>query len=182
MARGRKRKNGKREPNGRLSRRSTEVNKRREETEQEAMSTVIEMRIRSGIPQHLARSVGTMEAALYAAEELDRDQYEASLFYMTSRIKYLSSIEDEHSPREPRKRTLVPFDPEAHERFCEGAAEVWNGIRSEIQQTQDMLRRSNLFGALDGLVSGGLQSYQLGDLREALNAVHRFRTKQKRVA
>ena len=182
MARGRKRKAGKREPNGRLSRRTTEVDKRRSETEQEAMSTVIEMRVRSGIPRHLARSVGTMEAALFAAEELDRDQYEASLFYMTCRLKYLSSIEDDHSPRQPRKRTMTPFDPDAHERFCASAKEVFHGIRCEVQQEQDILRTRNLFAALDGLVHGSLQSYQLGDLRHALNAVHRYRTKQKRAA
>lgn len=182
MARGRKRKQGNREPNGRLSRRATEVDKRRSETEQEAMSTVIEMRVRSGIPRHLARSVGTMEAALFAAEELDRDQYEASLYYMTCRIKYLSSIEDEHSPREPRKSTSTPFDPDAHERFCANAKETFHGIRGEVQQEQEILRTRNLFAALDGLVHGSLQKYQLGDLRHALNAVHRYRTKQKRAA
>jgi hypothetical protein len=182
MARGRKRKAGNREPNGRLSRRTAEIDKRRSETEQEAMSTVIEMRVRSGIPREIARKVGTMECALFFSKKLNREQYEASLYYMEWRLKYLSSIEDEHSPREPRKRTMTPFDPEAHERFCANAKETFHGIRGEVQQEQDILRTRNLFAALDGLVHGSLQEYQLGDLRHALNAVHRYRTKQKRAA
>ncbi|MGV2975668.1 hypothetical protein AB1P65_09445 [Roseibium alexandrii] len=146
------------------------------------MSTVIEMRVRSGIPRHLARGIGTMEAALFFAKKINRNQYDSSLFYMEWRLKYLSSIEDEHTPREPRKSTMTPFDPDAHERFCENARETFYGIRTEVQQEQEIQRQGNLFAALDGLVHGSLQDYQLGDLRHALNAVHRFRTKQKRAA
>lgn len=181
--RGRKRKQGNREPNGRLSRRPNEVKARGGETEQEAMSTVIEMRMRAGIPQHLARSVGTLEAALFASEQIDRAQYEASVFYLTCRLKYLSSIEEPHSPKEPKKAGTGVFDPDAHAKFCARAREVFEDIRGEVMKTQESMgMTSNLFAALDCLERGHLQTYQVDDLRQALNAVDRYRSKQKRVA
>lgn len=177
MARGRPRKQGKREPNGRV------VRKTRFETEEEIMEAVISMRVRAGIPRHLARSVGTMEAALFAADLISRDQYEAALYYLEARMKYLSAIDEPHSPKEPRGPSRGGGE-EAHEKFCEASREKWEGLRATILdfQRQYLDMTANLMDALDCLERGHLQESQVGDLRYALNAVHRYRISQKKSA
>ncbi|WP_298966168.1 hypothetical protein [uncultured Roseibium sp.] len=174
-----RRQNVNREPNGRLSRRKEYQrnlrNQEREETEREAMETAMAARLRAGIPQNLAQSVGTIEAALFASNALSRDQYEAAVFYNTVRIKYLSAIDEPHAPREPRGPSQGG-DEEAFERFCAGAIQQWEGMRNQVMDSQSLLgNTANLFGALDSLERGQILEHQLGDLRCALNAVHKFR-------
>ena len=146
------------------------------------MEVAIAPRLRAGIPRHLARSVGTYEATLFAKELIDRDQYEAAMFYQMLRLKYLSAIDEPHEPKEPRRASNGGGE-EAHEKFCEMARGQWLAMVAEIQERQIQERNtSNLFGALDGLIRGYLTQSQLGDLRIALNTVHRFRLSSKRRA
>lgn len=188
MARaGRKRKkNAVREPNGRESRRADYQkalrDKQREETEEQAMETAIAARLRAGIPKELAKAVGTIEGCLFANGTLNRDQYDAAVYYNMVRVKYLSAIDDPHSPRDPRKPSQGS-DEDAFERFCAGAIQKWEAMRSEIMETQRQLgNTANLFGALDSLERGHLSEFQLGDLRYALNSVHRYRVSEKKTA
>lgn len=187
MARpGRKRKTGKREPNGRPQR-TTKL-----ETEMDILEVAVSARLRAGIPARLARSVGTLEGALFAlhvendydkAVGISRDQYEAAVYYNEKRMLYLNALDDRNTPREPRKGP-GSGDEDAHERFVATACEIWDEMREKVQERQNALgNRSNLFGALDALERGHLMEYQLGDLREALNAVDKYRTScRKRAA
>ncbi|WP_422383265.1 hypothetical protein [Roseibium album] len=168
-----------REPNGRVSRKKEYQrelqDKQREETEAEAMAVGIAKRVSSGIPRHLARSVGTVEGTLFAKGDINRDQYEAALFYGLLRIQYLSAIDEPHSPKEPRKPSQGGGE-EAHERFCAGSIQRWKEMREQISEAQQQLgNTANLFGALDSLERGHMSKHQIGDLRYALNAVHKFR-------
>lgn len=174
--RGRPRKTAKREPNGRVLR------KPRFETEADVMETAMSARLRAGIPQHLARSVGTIEAALFANADLNRDQYEAAVFYNQVRLKYLSAIDEPHSAKEPRRPSQGGGE-EAHEKFCQLAREQWEAMRAEVMDLQRQLgNTANLFGALDSLERGHLMNHQHGDLRYALNAIHKYRVSTKRRA
>lgn len=174
-----RRQNVKREPNGRVSRKKEYQrdlrNQERIETEAEAMEVAIAVRLRAGIPRNVARSVGTVEGALFAKHAIDRDQYEAAVFYSVLRLQYLSAIDEPHAPKEPRGPSQGGGE-EAYERFCESAKQRWSDMRGQVSEAQQELgNTANLFGALDSLERGHLMDYQLGDLRFALNAVHKYR-------
>lgn len=189
--RGRPRKSGPRTKNGRV------VRKTRLETEAEIVETAMAARLRRGIPAHLARSTGTLEGCLWAAHErtcdpdggncdkevgISRDQYEAAVFYNIVRLDYLSAIDDRNSPQQPRSKPSSG-DEDAHERFCNMARERWDAMREVVLEKQQVLgNTSNLFAALDGLERGHLMEFQLGDLREALNAIHKFRVNDRKKA
>ncbi|MTH95533.1 hypothetical protein [Roseibium sp. RKSG952] len=173
---GRKRKSGKREANGRL------VRKSRGETEMQIMETALAVRLRAGIPRKLARSVGSIEGLLFAQEDIDRDQYEAAVHYLSARLSYLAAIDDPHHAREPRD-TIGAGNEEAHEKFCRFAMAQWARIQEEVAEMQVQLRNTaNLAGALDGMVRGHVCEHQIGDLRYALNAVHRARVGHRKRA
>lgn len=188
--RGRPRKTGRR-VKGRL------IQKTRFETQAQITEAAMAKRLQMGLPARLARSTGSPEGVLFALYDetcdpetgigdkrvgIDRDQHDAAVFYQTCRLEYLGAIQDSNAPQQPRTKT-GSGDLEAHEQFCRMATERWNDMRTMLQERQIALgNTSNLFAALDGLVNEAPQTYQLGDLREALNVIHSYRTSRKKRA
>lgn len=170
----------KRQPDGRVSQvpddRKEQAGREKAETEHQVMETALAPRIRAGVPKHLARSVGTVEAVLFANGVISRDQYEAACWYLECRAKAYAATDNPHAPKEPRRPGTGDGDPEAHERFCNSVRERWDTILAAVQEAQNQIGNTgNLMGALNGLEAGSIMDHQIPDLKIALNAVQRVR-------
>lgn len=177
----------KRQPDGRVSQipddRKKQAGREKAETEQQVMETALAPRIRAGVPKHLARSIGTVESALFANGVISRDQYEAACWYLECRAKAYAATDNPHAPKEPKRPGTGDGDPEAHERFCSSVGDRWAMILSAVQEAQNQIGNTgNLIGALNRLEAGSIMDHQVPDLKIALNAVHRVRINGKKRA
>lgn len=169
MARkGRPRKNGKREPNGRVVRKTP--------ADRDIIpERIIAMRVRAGIPRDKARQCGTLEDALYESRLIDFDQLQAARSYIMLRAKNFIAQDNPHVPRDPRAPS--GNGPDAYIAFCENAEERYEAVRRSVLAYQREKRKvhMNLINALDCL-SDPFGQYVppdgLEDLQEALIAVH----------
>jgi len=175
---------GHREPNGRLSRRVVYVNARDVMNAKEAQSVVVAARMRHyGISEDAAAknvagspNAGTVHGRMALDGEkaggISQAQWDAAEWFIGKRGAYLRAIE---SPNQETGRTEGggEFDPDRHAEFCRMARESWSAVCDCIQ-TASTENRAPLMSALDVfLVRGHHLQHMVGDLRIALNAVHR---------
>lgn len=170
---------GKREPNGRLSRRVVHVREREDMTTREAQSVVIAARMRhTGLSEeavsinHAGRpNAGTVHGIMYLRGELSRLQFEAAEWYIGKRAAWLRAVDAPGQHTGPSSRG--EFDPDRHAEFCAQAIKAWQTVLDCIQDASTETR-APLASALDViLVRQQHMDHMVGDLRIALNAIHR---------
>jgi hypothetical protein len=176
-----------RERSGRKSRRKADASRRDAETAEAARSVVVEARLRQGIPLKWATDprAGTIQGRLHIAWQADRrdpysldeDQFEAADWYLVQRNYYLIAINATAAHYDADDSNLGLNDPEAHERFCKGAIGKWQEIMRALGDMNVQGEcRWNLLGALNTLlVQQAMVPRLTGDLRIALNVVHRLK-------
>ena len=168
-----------REPNGRLSRRAADVRDRDYRNAKDAMSVVVAARARhTGLPEDVvSRNVagqpnaGTVHGVMTLRGDLSREQWDAAEWYIGTRAAWLRSIQ----ARDASAGQFPAGEPDegAYERWCRSIAATWETV-------QDCLRdcaveaRSPIQAALDVmLIRQHHLDHMVGDLRLALNAIHR---------
>ena len=179
---GRKRKSGKREPNGKLSRKPADVASRRkvawDQLAQEAVSVALEARQRLfGLSEDDARNqqAGTFIGRLCMGKQLSVAQYEALCTWEAS-ARANSAIS-------AGPMSDAAFDPnrvsgragESNEAYQARVVAHHRRAHKAVQDRQDELHgRGALFAALYECVQRDREFYHLvGDLREAANALAR---------
>jgi len=184
-----KRMQGHREPNGRLSRRIVHMHAREEMTQREAQSVAIAARMRhTGLPEavvslnHAGRpNAGTVHGIMCLRGDLSRNQWDAAEWWIGKRAANLRAI---NAPgQETGAGPGGEFDPDRHAEFCRLARETWASV-CDCVQAASTEARAPLAAALDMfLVRGHHLEHMTGDLRLALNAIHRrFLAGQRRAA
>lgn len=170
---------GAREPNGRLSRRAADVRDRDYRNAQEAMAVAIDARVRhTGLAPSLATrneagspNAGSVHGVMCLRGDLSREQWDAAEWYIGTRAAWLRSIQ----ARDASAGQFPAGEPNegAYERWCRSIAATWETV-------QDCLRdcaveaRSPVQAALDVmLLRNHHVAHMVGDLRLALNAIHR---------
>jgi len=164
-----------REPNGRISRRRIHIMDRQEMTQREAQSVAIEARMRLfGLTAEQAKQQegGTVIGRMRQARELSADQAEAASTYLSARNAYhraIGAVSD---------TGRIPL-PEAegcgtYEEFCQMARTRWDAITEVLQSVMIEIRSPAPVSALDHFAVRDVYVAELvGDLRVALNALHR---------
>lgn len=190
----RKRKEGPREPNGRLSRKPEHRKERDDMTEAEAKSVVIEARVRHGIPRELADladagrpNAGTIHGRMRLAgmmgdreQGINADQFDAAKWYIGRHLAYQRAID---APGRER----VPDDDEGMGQgegvsLAEANAE-WGKVLRVLQDVSTE-HRAPVIAAMDTLfVRQAFVHTMVGDARLGLNAIHRtFLAGQRKAA
>lgn len=183
---GHKRKAGKREPNGRLSRRGDDVLTRRrdaldrEERDMISTGTVARERVFGVKPEHSRDQLaGSVVGRLCLTEQISRTQYDAAVCYLEAWHANLIAIQAATPPypnaidlNATKGRASRPENVARAQR----SVQAWRAARNAVQERQNELRGAgNLFGALDHCVLRDHDHPHLvGSLREALNALARF--------
>lgn len=177
--RGPKKRHGKREPNGRLSRTVTARADAMNQEQRDTMSVAIEARQRVwGLSRDASRDqmAGSAIGRYCLAEKIKLEQYDAAMAYLAEREEYHRYIVP---PRPPGA-----VDPNAtHGRALteENEARVrhvmasWATTNAAIRDAQLAIRNDgNLRGAIDAVLIRDVQlDHLLGDIRIALNALAR---------
>lgn len=168
-----------REPNGRASRRIADVASRELRNAKDAMSVAVAARIRhTGLSEEAVSinaagrpNAGTVHGVMALRGELTREQWEAAEWYIGKRTAWLRSIQAATVP--VGEVPPGPRDEAAYAAWCRSIAETWAAV-------QDCLRdcaveaRSPVQAALDViLLRDQHMPHMVGDLRLALNAIHR---------
>lgn len=170
---------GHREPNGRLSRRTIHVREREEMTIREAQSTVIAARMRhTGLPEGACSvndagrpNAGTVHGVMCLQGELSRPQWDAAEWYIGKRAAWLRAID---APGQATgSSSSGTIDEDRHAEFCAQAIRSWQAAIDCIQSASTEVR-TPLAAALDVILVRQQQvGHMIGDLRVALNAIHR---------
>jgi hypothetical protein len=175
---GRRRKPWQRAPSGELSRSGAAVAARSAESEADALSTVVEARVRLyGMTPEVAKSqeAGSLVGRMLLARELRADQAEAARRYYRANIQHQISIGATPDATEPAERSGGSDPDKAFEAFCATAKAEWSRIeevKSRVTQEQRSLAPS---AALDVIVVRGEHVAALvGPLRVMLNALGRL--------
>ncbi|MDB6035996.1 MAG: hypothetical protein JWM16_6334 [Verrucomicrobiales bacterium] len=176
----RKRKTGKREPNGKLSRRVVDKQARRSIDEQSAMQVAKEARQRQfGVPAEASGTdrAGTVVGRLAMKGTLTTAQLEAAKAFATSYSKYQRAL---NSPRPPKaveiggatgRGDASDISPEQHVK----ALREWDAAKMCLSEANGFHRHATLYVACDYLViRDELQEHLVGDLKLALNALVHF--------
>tara|TARA_R110000868_G_scaffold40237_2_gene139068 strand:- start:104 stop:682 length:579 start_codon:yes stop_codon:yes gene_type:complete len=176
---GRRRKPGQRRaPSGEISRAAAVVAARSAESEADALSTVVEARVRLyGMTPEVAKSqeAGSLVGRLLLARELRADQAEAARRYYKANIRHQISIGATPDATEPAERSGGSDPDKAFEAFCATAKAEWSrieAVKGRVMQEQRSLAPS---AALDVIVVRGEHVESLvGPLRVMLNALGRL--------
>lgn len=184
---GRKRKHGRREPNGQLSRRAAEVMLRENETERQIMDTVISARCRRfGVTDAVARNplAGTAVGRMCLARELTMDQYDAAQRYLDARKAYHGAIMAKSDVGDNGGgKAAGDKVSEAYAEWCRRAKERWTAVNQVLDELTIAHRSPAPRAALDAIVVRDVDVHELtGDLRVALNAIDRHFSGEKRRA
>jgi len=183
----RKRKTGKREPNGRLSRTQDGIAKRlgdqfrdMELTERETIAPGIEARQRvHGLPLEQASQpmASCFVGRLCMGRELSRPQYEAAMLYIEDCANNARAV---HAPRQPGAVDLNATkggsgDYENVAKTLRSRAR-YNDATKAVQSAQNEIRGNGaLFAALYEIVQMDRECWHLvADCRLALNALAKF--------
>jgi len=183
---GQKRKSGKREPNGRLSRKTADVQVRdRAEVaavDWDTMGTALlaRHRVHKVDPMNLKdQKAGTAIGRYCLQGVVSQAQYDAAMAYLEERESYLQSIQ---APRQPGAVDLNATRGQSV--AAENVARAQR-LSAAVEATDDAImakqieigNTGNLFGALNAVLVMDVQlDHLLGDLRTALNAlVKRYR-------
>jgi len=178
-ARGRKRKTGKREPNGKLSRRTSERQARRTVDEQAAMHVAKEARQRVfGISVEASGTelAGTVCGRLLLQGSLTQQQMDAAKAFADTYAGYQRAMD---SPRPPKaveiggatgRGSLLDVSPEQ----AKLARKRWDAAVRVLVEANMYHRAATLYAAADYLVlRDEMHGHMVGDLRLALNALAR---------
>jgi hypothetical protein len=177
-----------REPNGRKSRRKADVKARAAESEESARSVVVEARIRQGLPLKWASDprAGTVQGKLHIIWQgnpddergLDADQFEAADWYLIKLNDYLIAMDAPGAHYDRDEERSGTGEPDAHERFCRSARAKWSEIMDALSEANVLgAGKWNLVAALHTmLVQQAMVAHMIGDLRIALNVIHRVRS------
>lgn len=175
MARGRKRKLGKREPNGRLSRRRDDVQARQGETEAETLSTALEARARLyGLPEKFLRDdrAGTVVGRMNLQDELSGVQYRAAVKWMETRSRYHKALLARGETTGGGTRGTPELVSDEYIGWVRRAVEQWDEASMVLIDLSVSLRTTNVSSAMTWLVERDTYVAGLtGDLRLALNAL-----------
>lgn len=180
----RKRLPGTREPNGRLSRRTIHTKARAAETERAAMQTGIDARMRLfGLSEADARQpdAGSVIGRMKLRGDISDDQHRAALAYLAARNAYHSAIGTKsdtggHPP--PETASAGSYDD-----FCAASISRWDRMRAVVTNLCQDIRSPAPASALDNFVVRDVHVHELaGDLRLALNAIHRLLSGERRKA
>lgn len=172
---------GRREPNGRLSRRTIDRAERREMTEREAKSVMIEARMRhTGLPRELVDltdagrpNAGTAHGILRLQGALTADQWSAAEWWLGTRQAYLRAILARGEANQHDGPAHGMEDSAAYATWCREKRALWAQVTACLQQAS-VEQRSPILSAFDVvLVRGQQMDHMTGDLRVGLNAIHR---------
>jgi len=168
-----------RERNGRSSRRKVHVQQREAMSAKEAQSVAVEARMRIfGLSEEQASrnvagrpNAGTLHGRMCLAGEISRAQWDAAEWWIGKRTAWLRAIET------PEQRTGETgggtLDEGRHAEWCAKARSTWTAVLDCVQQASTETR-SPLASALDVILWRGEHlPHLVGDLRIALNAIHR---------
>jgi hypothetical protein len=182
VTRGPKRKSGKRENNGRLSRKPSDALKRVLETvdaeDREALAVGLEARVRvHGVRPEDARDqmAGSFIGRLCMQRVISRQQYEAAIIWTEDVQNYRKAVSAAQG-REPGAVNLNATkgrNEYENEAFVLRSRARYKAATSAVQDKQNELRGSaHLFGALETCVMRDVAiEVMVGDLRTALNAL-----------
>lgn len=180
MGRGRKRKSGKREPNGKLSRRTEHKQERRRVDEQVMMSVAKDARVRLwGVSYDLAGTAhaGSVVGRLVLMDRLTQEQADVAQHVQGIYERYRRAIDAPPRPgavdlnRVHGLGTGNDMSPEQ----CAVARKAWADVQTILLEANMFNRASNLFAAMDYLVlRDEYHPHMVGDLRLALNALGRY--------
>lgn len=172
---------GIREPNGRLSRRKDHVEFRTKAEVFENQRVVLEARVRhTGLPAYLVAlneagrpNAGTLHGRMCLSGDLTLDQFATAEWWIGKNAAWLRAIDAPEQHTGPGPTARGEPDPEKEARFAEAVREEWHAV-CDCVQTASTENRAPLMSALDVfLVRGHHLQHMVGDLRIALNAVHR---------
>lgn len=183
--RGPKRKQTKREANGRASRTQEEIARRAalardglDREQQETISVALEARQRVfGIPAPLSRDqmAGSAVGRFCLTGRITRVQYDAAMLYLEDCDANSRALA---TPGIPRAIDLNAIGGQNnHENVAKARAAMARhaGMVKAVREKQiEVGNRGNLFGALDAVIRQNVElDHLLGDLRLALNALAR---------
>jgi hypothetical protein len=179
----RKRAIGLREPNGRLSRRAKAVSERRANAERDVMRPAVEARMRVfGISEADARRQegGTVLGRMYQAKAITLDQCRAGERYAEVRNAYHRAIGAQPDGGHPPAEGNGDGD---YATFCANARKTHEAMMSALQSLCQEQRSPAPISALDVFIVRDIHhSLMVGDLRLALNCLHRHFGGDKPVA
>lgn len=175
---------GKREPNGRLSRKRKERARRYTDgmgkLEQEMISVGTEARQRVyGVSAKLSRDqlAGSAVGRLVLGDMLTRIQSDAAFLYEQDARAYYLTIEGPQQPSAVDLDRVQGISNAENVKRKMIAKARYDGARKAVQEAQNAVRlHSNLFGALQHCVMMDrepVNEAMMGSLREALNALVR---------
>lgn len=189
-----------REPNGRISRRAKAarqkmINKEREETEMQILSTAISARVRHGVSEKWARDQrsGTLHGRMYqayldnpdgaGAACLSFDQYEAAEWFLQRLNDYRAALGSPAHVYDREPGLSASSDPEeAYQTFCNAARSRWRQIETTLQDATTRARgRVNLLAALEIiLVRQQPMPHLVAELKIALDLLHLLKVGRER--
>lgn len=197
MTKGRKRKAGKRENNGRLSRKAVDVaaridmaNADLDRAERATVSVGLEARVRMfGVDPRHARDqmAGSFIGRLCLQRVITRRQYDAAMQWLEDSMRYSIAVAAPHAPGAvDLNRTHGRASDYENEAVTRHAVAVYEAAREAVQNLQNELRgTANLWAALDYIVRRDEEVYHMvGDFRLVANALvrHYRMDGQRRVA
>ena len=157
-------------------------------TQREAQSVAIAARMRhTGLPEevvslnHAGRpNAGTVHGIMQLRGDISREQWDAAEWFIGKRAAWLRAIESPN--QETGASAGGDFDPDRHAEFCRIARAEW-AIINDCIQAASTETRSPLMAALDVfLVRNHHAAHMAGDLRIALNVIHRLKSTVRRKA
>lgn len=179
--RGPKAQSGKREANGRLSRRKADIMDRvsstMEKEEREILRPGIEARVRvHGVAPEVSRDqrAGSFIGRLCMSGEITQRQYEAALIYLEDRRNYLMAI---RAPRDPSgvdlNRVQGNSTGQENVSFARRSFARWQEVSTCVQARENELRGVGaMIRAFDTCMVRDIDAHHLvGWLREGLNAL-----------
>lgn len=190
--RGPKKQSVKREPNGRASRKATNVMERVldqvDRDTRDAITTGLEARVRvHGVPPENSRDqmAGSFVGRLCMQRNLTRHQYEAALAWLEDMENHAAVISAPRSPGAVNLNAAKGRNDHENVDYATRCMSRYKAANKAVQDKQNELGpHAHLFGALDTLVRRDVPlEHLVGDLRTALNAlVRHYRLEGKKAA
>lgn len=177
---GRKRKTGKREPNGKLSRVPADVEARRRDgldrEAQDAISVAIDARQRVfGLDATVCRDqmAGSAVGRYCLQGIITRVQYDAAVLYLADCEAYSHAIGTPGIPRAVDLNRIGGKDNHENITKAKTAMARYDAMVKAVRAKQTEIgNMGNIFGALDTVIRRDVQlEHLLGDLRLGLNAL-----------
>lgn len=165
-----------REPNGRTQRQP------KPEEERKVMKVAVNARMRVfGLSEGDAKQqfAGSFVGRAHLDGLLSRDQLDAAHTYAQTIMNYRTAIQ---APERIRNGRGGDLDDQEYTNRCKAAVSRFNDMVSSLREV-DRMEGTNSLGVLEPAVLRDIDMHHMiGHLRIALNAIHRWETKQKHAA